>query len=494
MNIFIPTFRTHNYEYLKYYYDTFCKGLKYDELMFVSAGLSYIPFYNINLDFSVRPIMSAALALAAFARFGGRNRDADSYYSGYISSAGAVATGNLENLMFSSYIMATLKCLYEMNTEEVLIHCTLFCLLVKAIFEDDILKEKRSRILALWHAAVRSAYRHYWVRHNFRYFITRPINVKHKELNFQLFHGQEPIDTNWRRSSLDKLLEMLDISAPFAYKPGPSFDNAANLHNFLIYLQIYMERFLFQAASEHHIYPVRNPATVPFLAVLVKITCLVEQLFPCTTLLDKWFSVYDILSTAPYLSDTAASDAPPLFKCRCLQLRLDPLSIAMLYGSSQLFVKLLSSYDLDQNEDDVLEACTLALTTVLLIWSNRTMAPETTHPALVRRSLFWSGIVLFKGGVSIGIEDPIFISANVSLGEDYVKRSVKFERFLKDYTNEARERFQKNFSGFMDAAKQCCSWNDIWTMSVDGLHLMDYALGYVPWFCTQQTESFWAIC
>jgi len=143
--------------------------------------------------------------------------------------------------------------------------------------------------------------------------------------------------------------------------------------------------------------------------VLEQITGLVEQLSPCTTLLDQWFSVYDTVSTAPYLIDTITSDAPPAFKCRCLQLKfLDPLSIAMLYGSSQLFLKLLRSYDLDHNEDDVLETCNLALATVLLIWSNKMMVPETTYPALVRRSLFWSGIVLFKGGVSIGIENPIF--------------------------------------------------------------------------------------
>ena len=400
-------------DYLRYYDVTFRSGCKSRELIYVSAGISYVPFYRLDIDVTSRPLTAAALTLAAFACHGHGNEDTDLYYTNYIASADPfknINSDNLENLMYASYVMATLKCLYEKSTVEVLAHCAQFCRLVQNTFERDLPKKERLWIIALWHAAVRAAYHHYWVQQNLDCFgkvDARAINVKHKELSFQLFQGKMPIDSDWRRSSLDKLLEVLDISAPFAYKPGSYFDVPKNLHNSLIYLQIYLERFLFQAASEHHVFPVRNPATVPLLSVLVQITSLIEQLPPCTTLLDQWSWAYDIISTAPCLLDAATSDAPPVFKCKCLQLKLlDPLSIAMLYGSSQLFLRLLQSYDLDNKEDDVLEACNLALATVLLIWSNRTMAPETTYPALVRRSLFWSGIVLFKGGVSIGIEYP----------------------------------------------------------------------------------------
>ena len=377
--------------------------------MYVSAGLSYVPFYRLDIDVASEPLTNAALTLASLARHGQWNNETADYYTKYLAAASAdkaVESNSLETLIYASYVMATIQCLYEKSTEDVLVHCSQFCLLVRHNFNPGIPQKKYSWLIALWHAAVRAAYHHYWVQRNLDCFLqvdARALNVKHKELSFQLFRGRIPHASNWRETGLDKLIKVLDISVPFAYTPGPTFDFAKHLHSTLLYLQIYMEQFLFQASANNASTTTCLPSSISLCKCFQRVLHLTERLSPCTTLLDQWHWIYNTVRRTPELAALTASHAPPVFKCRCLQQKLlDPLSIALLYGTSQLFLTLLHD-DLDDNHARVLEATDLALTTLLLIWSNRKMVPETTYPALVRRSLLWSGMILYKGRVSLGI-------------------------------------------------------------------------------------------
>ena len=395
-------------DYLRFYDVTFRKGVKSRELMYVSAAISYVPFYNIDLDTSSRPIMAAALALASLAQHGERNDDTDSYYDHYLKAASAkkaIASNNLSNLMYASYVMAILHCLYEQSTKDVLVHCAQFCRLVEIIFQGELSEKDRSWLIALWHSVVRSAYHHYWVQQNMDCFgnvDARAVTVKHADLSIQISRPAPVTDGQWRRKSLNKLLDILRISAPFASVEAACLDIPTHLHNNFLYLQIYLEQFLFQASLDPEANPAGHTSVAPLVAILTQIIDLTELLPQCVTLLDEWSRCYDMISVATNLFEVA--DSASISKCKCLQLRLlDPLSITMLYGSARLLVKLLSCNDLDQNADDVAEACNLALATVHLIWSTRMTASEATYPALIRRSLFWSGIVLYKGGNRIGM-------------------------------------------------------------------------------------------
>jgi hypothetical protein len=397
-------------DYLKFYDITFRKGLKSRELMYVSAAISYVPFYSIDLDVASRPMMAAALALASFAQHGERNDDTDSYYTLYLKAASvfkAIANKNLSSLMYASYVMAILYCLYEQSTQEVLVHCAQFCRLVDVNFQGE---KDRSWLIALWHSVVRSAYHHYWVQQNLDCFGSvdaRAITVKHADLSIQIRRPDLVIDSQWRQLSLNTLLDILRISAPFTSTEDVSLDTSTHLHNSLLYFQIYLEYFLFQAATRPELKAVHHTSAEQLRTILVRIVSMIEHLPQCTTLLEEWSQGYQMILVAPNMIDFENAGSSSICKCKCLQLRfLDPLSITMLYGSARLFVKLLSSYDLDHNEDDVFEACNLALATVHLIWATKTMVSETTYPALVRRSLFWSGIVLYKGGNSVGNANP----------------------------------------------------------------------------------------
>jgi len=401
-------------DYLRFYDLTFRKGLKSRELMYVSAAISYVPFYNVDIDTTSRPIMAAALALASLAQCGQRTDDTKSYYTHYLEAANAlkaIANNSLSNLMYASYVMAILHCLYEQSTNNVLVHCAQFCRLADLIFQGELSEKDRSWLIALWHSVVRSAYHHYWVQQNIDCFgnvDARAITVKHADLSIQIPYSAvvNDRDGQWRRKSLNKLINILQISAPFASPLTVAcLDTPTRLHNKLLYLQIFLEQFLFQESLDPETSPTRHTSAAPLVSNLTEIIDLIELLPQCTTLLDEWSRCYARISIATHPFDVA--DSGPIFKCMCLQRKLlDPLSITMLYGSARLLVKLLTSKDLDHNEGDVSEVCNLALANLHLIWSTKMMASETTYPAFIRRSLFWSGIVLYKGGNHIGIRIP----------------------------------------------------------------------------------------
>ena len=128
-------------EYLNYYNVTFCNDLESRELMYISAVIGCVPFYRLDLDTTFRPFKAAILALASLARHGRRNYDTNSYYNFYLKGASAlkaIANDNLTSLMYASYVMAILHCLYETSTKLVLVHCAQFCRLVDVIFHGDL--------------------------------------------------------------------------------------------------------------------------------------------------------------------------------------------------------------------------------------------------------------------------------------------------------------------------------------------------------------------
>ena len=373
-------------------------------LTFPPRLISYVPLYRLDFDIASKPFRAATLALASLAFNGERQDDTNSYYTMYINASNeALAVKDVVSLVYASYVMAIFFCLYEHSTEEVLVHCTQFCRVVEAILEREIPETERLWLIKLWHSVVRSAYHHYWVHQNLECFGTveaRAIAAKHADhSSFRIFHSEIPIDRRWRENNINTFLEILRISTPFASPEGPCLEIPIQLQNDLLYLQIYLENFLFQTTFNDSS-PPHNLSTEPLYKVLVQIVAFIETFPSRASLLADWFRCYNMTQAVTNKVEIESFHSSTI--CRTVrQTLLGPLDLTMIYGSSRLFIKLLSS-DLDKDEDDAVEACNLALATVELIWATRWMTLETTYPALIRRSLFWAGLILYKGNNARG--------------------------------------------------------------------------------------------
>lgn len=161
-------------------------------------------------------------------------------------------------------------------------------------------------------------------------------------------------------------------------------DVRIQLSNNLFYLQILYENFLFQANSvteSRVVTKTPNSSRESLHTVLVQIIELIERLPRRCSLLDAWFRCYSTISTVTDLSDDASCYAAGLHSCE----------ITMLYSSARMLIGLVRS------DPDFREVCNSALATVRLIWSARSLFAERTCHAVLRRSLFWAGIILYKG-------------------------------------------------------------------------------------------------
>lgn len=128
---------------------------------FLGSLVVRVPFYNVDFDLNSRPIRAAILALASLERHGERRDDADSYYTVYYRAASdAVVMKDVTSLIYASYVMAIVNCLYEEHLPDVLVHCTQFCRALRAASDKDLLGEECS---TMWQSVVLAAYERHWM-------------------------------------------------------------------------------------------------------------------------------------------------------------------------------------------------------------------------------------------------------------------------------------------------------------------------------------------
>ena len=366
-----------------------------------------VPFHNVDFDLNSRPIRAAILALASLERHGERRDDADSYYTIYYRAASdAVARRDVTSLIYASYVMAIVNCLYEEHLPDVLVHCTQFCRAVRAAFEEDLLGEECS---VMWQSVVLAVYERHWMGlynggPNIHPLWREPPGF-HYSWSFSCSPATAKMRTptdRWRKERLDALVEILTISSPLVSFQAGRSDVRVQLSTHLFYLQILYENFLFHANSvteSRVITKTPNPSRESLHAVLVQIIELIERLPTRCSLLDAWFRCYSTISTVTDLSDDASCEAADSIS------GLHSCEITMLYSSARMLIGLVRS------DPDYREVCNSALATVRLIWSARSIISQrrshvvagslfsggTDHAILIRRSLFWAGLILYKG-------------------------------------------------------------------------------------------------
>src|SRR5277367_6694989 len=163
--------------YLQVYELIFLQGVGSREAVLFSVGSQRVLVNRLDFDITSRPYRAAILALASLACLDsidytkGGNPDTNSYCAIYYRAASeAVATRDVTTLMFASYIMAILNCLYEPCSWAVLVHCAQFCRTVHAYLEDQVSTTDCVWVIELWYPVVYAAYERYWAGRNLELF------------------------------------------------------------------------------------------------------------------------------------------------------------------------------------------------------------------------------------------------------------------------------------------------------------------------------------
>ena len=362
--------------------------------------------YRVDFDITSRPYRAAILALASLAclnpidyRNGG-NPDTNFYCAIYYRAAAeAIATKDVASLMYASYIMAILNCAYEPCSWTRLVHCAQFCRTVHAFLDDQVSERYSHWVLELWYSLVRIACEQYWFKRSrsflfdiwwwHGYASTAPLSgVKCFTTRTVISFREEP---NHERA-VSTLMEIREISAPFIYL---GCDTQIQIRNGLFDFHVLFENFLYQARNSESIRRVDSTREL-LHDTIVHVITLIERLPLHGTLLHDWFRCYYAVTAKTTSWCDSVNSEETLVKA---------VDTILLYASSRMLVKLFS-HDLDPNEADQVEACTSALATVHLIWSAREILSKT-HPSLIRRTLFWAGLILYKANNSRGNCPPL---------------------------------------------------------------------------------------
>lgn len=204
----------------------------------------------------------------------------------------------------------------------------------------------------------------------------------------------------WSRlSNLNKLVEIIAISTEFAHSGVGHSPSTLRINT--MYMQIYVERCLFDALDAQN--TAASPFTEPLHSVFLQNIDLIENtswLKPLD-LLGDWLQCYDAISgtTLPDpISDLDLSftgDSEDYYACN--------IDLVNIYICSRMLLQLLCS-DLDHQKDDESEAYRSALGTVSFLSSTvNQLSNDPGYAALLRRSLFWAGLILYKEGHQQGI-------------------------------------------------------------------------------------------
>jgi len=218
-------------------------------------------------------------------------------------------------------------------------------------------------------------------------------------------------DYRRRRENFLGLLSILAISAEFACLDDWCSDIQMQIHNNSVYLQVLFELFLFQAIFPGEFkddFPTQldsvdvSTLTSPtaFHRILGNLVDLVDRLPRQDTFLEDWFRCYNAALT-PLTNLSYRTSGYNCICDRAEQTKLGSVDKTMLYVCSRMFLKVLNK-NLDDNEYDQLEASNLALATVNLVWSARTILSKARWPVLIRRSIFWAGLIVYKGDDTLG--------------------------------------------------------------------------------------------
>ena len=380
------------------YYDSTFEPRRNKTLVLACPSIVYID--RPHFDITSRPVRAAVLALASLSMPGDKQADVDAYYTIFYQAASeSIAKSDVVSLMYASYVMAILSCIHETSTYNAIVHCAQFCRTLKPFSERGLSATERYFVKGMWNCVVRSAYFRYWFdqyyRHGVATFLPYPSDHKIKIYRREIPGSEYTASSRW--NNLADLAEILSISASFLDSDVVQRFDPIDLQIFhnSIYIQILVECCLFESLlTEQTAAP---PPKKILHSMLIQTIDLIDQSAWTFSQIEVWRRCFTALS-ATNPSDLPSNQDSIGRSVKKTCPNPGNFDIAVIYITSRLLLKLLCS-DLDQNKSDELEARRTALATVHLFASATSqflLREETGFSAILRRTMFWSGLVLYK--------------------------------------------------------------------------------------------------
>ena len=363
----------------------------------------FVPLYNASLSHSSALFRSAILVLMSKLKEKGSDQDTLGYFNVFYRRARESIDANaISEIVYASYIIAVHGLIAEESIQEALVYCLQFCRALKSLIRSGTVGEDElSWIETLWQGVLSSIF--YISRH----------------LQFNNVDDGEQMERFWGQLQqiLDESSCLLPSDSDIAELPLSMCTETIcqKVISLSIYMQFYLDRFLFRASC-HSSRIVENvePVRAWLHKILGQIIPLINQL---SNISDYIYHAYSIRIEVP---DSNHESAPGnLLHFTNLQPRgLKPAAsptyrdsaLALLYAFARLLKTLLEQMnEYPETGTSKIDQSAIALYRVCGSFPRHTFT-DVMAPLLIKRSLFWAGIILRKSQFPAGSPFYIYFS------------------------------------------------------------------------------------
>jgi hypothetical protein len=430
-----------------------------------------VPVYNVGLLHSSSSFRYAVLVFMAYVNNG---RDFDRF--GYLAKSyegvrAAIASNSILEVVYASYMMAVYSLIAEGSMETILVNCHQFCRSLKLLptFPTIVGNEELLWIETLWQGVLTSLY------------------YGHRDTFFNNF------DRLTRLESLQKILHdstwLLPSRRDIKNLPLSMTSEVIcqKITSLSIYMQFYLDHFLFRAAYSGNDEGLEE---IDSLRTALKDTVRrIRQLIPhLSNIRDYIHNAYSIPNMQTP-SDGPTNDFLHFanLQPRGLKIAANPrprdTSLALLYTYARLIEKLLDPAA-DFSTDAATDIYHSAIALCRLCASFGTLRSSTTPMVLllVKRSLFWAGLVLTKTKFPAG-KTPLLTGFN-SVAHAWIEDKLQQYVYLDHSAPHCRTLVGEEdiVRQLMEASDRCILFKDIWTIKAGEVALFEYTTILVPSF------------
>src|SRR5271154_159690 len=398
-------------KFLRFIHEQYFAPIRQRDMTMIIGRGTLIPIYRLDVPSSLL-VRAAVLVLSSYLHDWKPNINTFQYLAEFFVQANeAIKTRALLELLYSSYIMVVYSCCCVESFESVLVNCLQFCRVVRAWMAQKAtnLDVDSDWIVTLWQSSMSAVFN----IHRLLYIIS-----KRGKAFYLDSMPPAPVDDNWRMEiTIKDMLDITDVlSSLLLLEPSNITITARQqLQTFLIYKQIYFENFLHEVNYKADLTVFRVPphpdvvvvvrsaiARQQLVQVLDRITEVVSGIPNVAPLLKEAQDLEPYLKNHPHQPPSQYSFLrrfPPLFRHDNARVERSDLYSALIYFSATLFLGMLDP-NVDRNETSQRLIFHSALALCRLAHGSRQL--DADNFSLIRRSVFWAGLVLTKRRFPLG--------------------------------------------------------------------------------------------
>ena len=352
----------------------------------------WIPLYKVQLPHSSTVFQFAVSVFMAYQQNKNGQHETQRYLSEYFNaSQNCIGNSSIQvDIVYGSYVMAVYSLIAGESLQRALTNCLQFCQSIAKLDQSGIVRrEELSWIEMLWQEVISSVY------------------YIHREILFRGIVGRARVE-----ESFDQFYEMLNTSRFLL----PSEQDLARLplsmnteticqkiQTLSIYMQVYFEYFLFRKSrGEEHVENTQE-IVVALQSILEKIVDLVTHL---SNIPDVIHDAYSIRSDECPQFENEFLHYPNI-RPRGLKSAAEPklrdIALALLFTFARLIKNLLKQSTTAANDEVLTEIqhSSIALCRLCAAFPSSSFQTRMV-PLLVKRTLFWAGLILTKSKFASG--------------------------------------------------------------------------------------------